>query len=66
MDQQRPRNRLYQFDLSPSAQAERLRTEARGTPPGVKRDQLLKRAMQYEKEAQRKALLNKLEPASHD
>jgi hypothetical protein len=66
MDQQRPRDRLYQFDLSPSAQAERLRKEARGTPPGVKRDQLLKRATQYEKEAQRKALLNKPEPASHD
>jgi hypothetical protein len=66
MDQQRPRDHLYQFDLSPSAQAERLRKEARGTPPGVKRDQLLRRAMQFEKQAQMKALLNTPERALHD
>ena len=65
MNPQRPRDHLYQFDLRPTAQAERLRKEARGTPPGVKRDQLLKRAMQFEKEAQMKAALNTPEP-SHD
>ena len=39
---------VYQFDQSPSAQVERLRKEARGTPAGVKRDQLLRRARQIE------------------
>lgn len=41
-------SRVYRFDQSPPAQAERLRKEARGTPPGVKRDQLLRRARQIE------------------
>jgi Transposase, Mutator family len=41
-------NQIYRLDQSPSAQAERLRKEARGTPPGVRRDQLLRRARQIE------------------
>ena len=41
-------NQMYRFDQSPSAQAERLRKEARGTPAGVRRDQLLRRARQIE------------------
>jgi hypothetical protein len=41
-------NQMYRFDRSPSAQAERLRKEARGTPAGVRRDQLLRRARQIE------------------
>jgi hypothetical protein len=41
-------NQIYRSDQSPSAQAERLRKEARGTPPGVRRDQLLRRARQIE------------------
>lgn len=52
-----PGDDVFQFDQSPAAQAERMRKEARGTPPGVKRDQLLKRASQFEKEAQMKALI---------
>jgi hypothetical protein len=43
-----PDNQIYRLDQSPSAQAERLRKEARGTPPGVRRDQLLRRARQIE------------------
>ena len=41
-------NQIYHFEQNPSAQAERLRKEARGTPPGVRRDQLLRRARQIE------------------
>ena len=41
-------NQIYRLDQSPSAQAERLRKEARGTPPGVRRDQLLRRVRQIE------------------
>jgi hypothetical protein len=41
-------NQIYRLDQSPSAQAERLRKEARGTPRGVRRDQLLCRARQIE------------------
>jgi hypothetical protein len=41
-------NQMYRFDQSPSAQAERLRKEARGTPAGVRPDQLLRRARQIE------------------
>jgi hypothetical protein len=41
-------NQMARFDQSPSARAERLRKEARGTPPGVRRDQLLRRARQIE------------------
>ena len=41
-------NQMYRFDQSPSAQAERLRKEARGTTAGVRRDQLLRRARQIE------------------
>ena len=48
---QDPPNQVYRFDQSPKAQAERLRKEARGTPAGVKRDQLLRRARQLESRA---------------
>jgi hypothetical protein len=41
-------DQIYRFDQNPSAQAERLRKEARGTPPGVRRDQLLLRARRIE------------------
>ena len=41
-------NQIYRFAQNPSAQAERLRKEARGTPPGVRRAQLLRRAAQIE------------------
>jgi len=41
-------NQIYRVDQSPSAQAVRLRKEARGTPRGVRRDQLLRRARQIE------------------
>ena len=41
-------NQIYRFDHNPSAQAERLRKEARGTPLGVRRDQLLRIARQIE------------------
>jgi hypothetical protein len=44
-------NQISRFDQSPSARAERLRKEARGTPPGVRRDQLLRRARQIENAA---------------
>ena len=51
-------DQVYRFDECPSAQAERLRKEARGTPPGVKRDQLLRRARQIENAARVQDLLN--------
>lgn len=41
-------SQIYHVDQSPAAQAVRLRKEARGTPPGVRRDQLLRRARQAE------------------
>jgi hypothetical protein len=41
-------NQVYRFDQAPSARVERLRKEARGTPPGVRRDELLRRAQQIE------------------
>jgi len=41
-------NQIYRYDQNPSAQAERLRKQACGTPPGVRRDQLLSRARQIE------------------
>jgi len=55
---QEPPDQVYRFDQGPSAQAERLRKEARGTPPGVKRDQLLRRARQIENAARVQSLLN--------
>lgn len=51
MDRKLLRDDVYRFDQSPSAQAERLRREARGTPAGVKRDELLPRALQIESAA---------------
>jgi hypothetical protein len=56
--EQEPLNQVYRFDQSPSAQAERLRKEARGTPPGVKCDQLLRRARQLESKARVQTWLN--------
>lgn len=41
-------SQVYRVYQSPAAQAVRLRKEARGTPPGVQRDQLLRRARQAE------------------
>ena len=46
-----PLDQVYRFDQDPSAQAERLRKEARGAAPGVRRDQLLRRARQIENAA---------------
>lgn len=43
-----PRNPVYRFDQTPSTQADRLRREARGTPHGVRRDELIRRAQQIE------------------
>ena len=41
-------NHVFRFDQDPSTRAERLRKEARGTPTGVRRDELLRRARQIE------------------
>jgi hypothetical protein len=43
---------VYRFDQGPAAQVERLRKEARGTPPGVKQDRLLRRAADLERAEQ--------------
>jgi hypothetical protein len=51
---QEPHDKVYRFDQSLAARAERLRKEARGTPAGVKRDELLRRALQIESDAQAK------------
>ena len=51
-------NPAYRLDQTAFAQAEGLRKEARGTPPGVKRDQLLRRAQQLEAAARVQAWLN--------
>jgi hypothetical protein len=51
-------NKVYQFDQSPPARVARLRKEARGTPAGVKRDQLLRRARQIEAAAPTQDRLN--------
>jgi hypothetical protein len=45
-------DQVHRFDNSPPAKAERLRKEARGTPPGVRRDELLRRALQIETTSQ--------------
>jgi hypothetical protein len=46
---ERPRfNQIDPLDENLSEQAERLRKEARGTPPGVARDKLLRKARQIE------------------
>jgi hypothetical protein len=37
-------DQVPRFDSSPPAKAERLRKEARGAPPGIRRDELLRRA----------------------
>jgi hypothetical protein len=41
-------NQVDPLDENLSEQAERLRKEARGTPPGIERDKLLRRARQIE------------------
>ena len=58
MDQDPAGHHVYSFDQSPSAEAERLRKEARGTPAGVKCDQLLHRARQMESKARMQAWPN--------
>ena len=45
---QDPLNEVYRFDQRPSARAERLRKEARGMPPGVQQDALLRWAQHIE------------------
>jgi hypothetical protein len=55
-----------QFDQSLFAQAERLRKEARGTPAGVKREQLLRRARQIESMGHEQARIKPLETPSSD
>jgi hypothetical protein len=57
---------VYQFDQSPFAQAERLRKEARGTPAGVKREQLLRRARQIESMGHGQARTKPLETRGSD
>ena len=54
MEQERL-DKIYRFNDSPTARAERLRKEARGTPAGVKRDELLRRALQIENVGQAKS-----------
>ncbi|MCK1512097.1 hypothetical protein IVB22_05840 [Bradyrhizobium sp. 190] len=44
MDKRRHFKRLDPLDTRLSAEAERLRKEARGTPPGVERDRLIRLA----------------------
>lgn len=51
-------SQIYHVDQSPAAQAVRLRKEARGTPPGVRRDQLLRRARQAETASRASERLN--------
>jgi hypothetical protein len=46
--EQSPLDQVYRFDQNPSTRAERLRKEARGTPLGVRHDELLRRAQQIE------------------
>lgn len=49
--EQEARDTVYRFNDSAAARAGRLRKEAGGTPAGVKRDALLRRALQIENEA---------------
>jgi hypothetical protein len=44
MQQRRRFNQIDPLDKRLSEDAERLRKEARGTPPGVERDRLIRRA----------------------
>jgi hypothetical protein len=48
MQQRRRFKTIDPLDKRLSVQAERLRKEARGTPPGVERDRLIRRARQAE------------------
>ena len=45
---QDPLNEVHRFDQRPAARVERLRKEARGMPPGVQQDALLRWAQQIE------------------
>jgi hypothetical protein len=44
MQEQRRFKQIDSLDMRLSAEAERLRKEAQGTPPGVKRDKLIRMA----------------------
>ena len=44
MQERRRFRQLNSLDTRLSSEAERLRKEARGTPPGVERDKLIRRA----------------------
>lgn len=46
--QQNSLNSVFRFDQTPSTRADRLRKEALGTPHGVRRDELLRRAREIE------------------
>jgi hypothetical protein len=46
--QRRPQEQCIPLDQRLAAHAARLRDEAKGTPPGVKRDDLIRRARQAE------------------
>jgi hypothetical protein len=48
MQQRRHFNQIDPIDKRLSEEAERLRKEARGTPPGIEREQLIRRARQAE------------------
>jgi hypothetical protein len=56
VDQVSP-NRIYRFDQTPSARIARLRKEAGGTPPGVRRDELLRRAQQIDDDTSKGSLI---------
>ena len=66
MDQDPAGHHVYSFDQSPSAEAERLRKEARGTPAGVKRDQVLRRARLNGKQGTDAGLADPARPESPD
>ena len=50
--QQRPYKQAKLLDLRLTHESQRLRKEARGTPPGIERERLLRRARQSETAAQ--------------
>jgi hypothetical protein len=50
--QQRPYKYAKPLDLRQTDESQRLRKEAKGTPPGIERERLLRRARQSETAAQ--------------
>jgi hypothetical protein len=50
--QQRPYKHARPLDLRLTDESQRLRKEAKGTPPGIERERLLRRARQSETAAQ--------------